>query len=160
MLQASENTLDSPSKSLHWKQVGNSSKPPQPLTHHIDHLNSYLIPLNGIVNTNNINNVITPQSTSSTSLSITGVTCNPNFGKLASGYLFHKVGRRCTVYLAENPDDTTIPIPPHILSGLVKGASKLGTKKGYSSYGHQQLLHIDNKTIIPCTTPWRISPII
>ena len=27
------------------------------------------------------------------------------------------------------------PIPEHILSGLVDGASKLGTKEGYSGYG-------------------------
>ena len=91
-----------------------------------DHLNSYLIPLNGIVNTNSINNVITPQSTSSTSLSMSGVTRNPNFGKLAGGYLFPEIGRCCTAYLAENPDmadriillgigDTTMPIPPHIM---------------------------------------------
>jgi LL-diaminopimelate aminotransferase len=49
----------------------------------------------------------------------------------------------------ENPDmadrivslgigDTTEPIPPHILSGLVDGSSKLGTKSGYSGYGDVQ----------------------
>lgn len=30
------------------------------------------------------------------------------------------------------------PIPPHILSGLVGGAEKLGTKEGYSGYGAEQ----------------------
>lgn len=34
--------------------------------------------------------------------------------------------------------DTTQPIPPHILSGLVTGSSKLGTKEGYSGYGAEQ----------------------
>lgn len=34
--------------------------------------------------------------------------------------------------------DTTQPIPPHILSGLVEGATKLGNKKGYSGYGAEQ----------------------
>ncbi len=34
--------------------------------------------------------------------------------------------------------DTTQPIPDHILSGLVKSASKLGTKEGYSGYGAEQ----------------------
>jgi len=34
--------------------------------------------------------------------------------------------------------DTTQPIPAHILSGLVNGASKLGTKEGYSGYGAEQ----------------------
>lgn len=34
--------------------------------------------------------------------------------------------------------DTTMPIPPHILSGLAHGVSKLGTKEGYSGYGAEQ----------------------
>ena len=34
--------------------------------------------------------------------------------------------------------DTTQPIPPHILGGLVEGASKLGNKEGYSGYGAEQ----------------------
>lgn len=34
--------------------------------------------------------------------------------------------------------DTTQPIPEHILSGLIKGASKLGTKEGYTGYGAEQ----------------------
>jgi len=77
------------------------------------------------------------------------VTRNPNFAKLAGGYLFPEIGRRRNAYLAENPDmadriislgigDTTQPIPEHILSGLVGSASKLGTKEGYSGYGAEQ----------------------
>lgn len=84
-----------------------------------------------------------------TALSMSGVDRNPNFAKLAGGYLFPEIGRRRTAYLEENPDmadkiislgigDTTQPIPEHILSGLVKGASKLGTKEGYSGYGAEQ----------------------
>jgi LL-diaminopimelate aminotransferase len=83
---------------------------------------------------------------SSTSLSMSKVVRNPNFAKLAGGYLFPEIGRRRTAYLEANPDmksriislgigDTTQPIPDHILSGLVNGASKLGTKEGYSGYG-------------------------
>jgi len=34
--------------------------------------------------------------------------------------------------------DTTMPIPPHILSGLVEGAAKLGTQEGYTGYGAEQ----------------------
>jgi LL-diaminopimelate aminotransferase len=34
--------------------------------------------------------------------------------------------------------DTTLPIPEHILSGLVTSASKLGTKEGYTGYGAEQ----------------------
>jgi hypothetical protein len=74
------------------------------------------------------------------------VARNPNFAKLAGGYLFPEIGRRRSQYVKENPDmadrivslgigDTTQPIPSHILSGLVEGASKLGTKSGYSGYG-------------------------
>jgi LL-diaminopimelate aminotransferase len=83
------------------------------------------------------------------SLAMSGVQRNPNFGKLAGGYLFPEIARRRNAYLEENPDmasriislgigDTTQPIPEHILSGLVNGASKLGTKEGYSGYGAEQ----------------------
>mmetsp|Transcript_25900 Transcript_25900/g.56832 ORF Transcript_25900/g.56832 Transcript_25900/m.56832 type:complete len:448 (+) Transcript_25900:155-1498(+) len=86
---------------------------------------------------------------SATSLSMSGVDRNPNFAKLAGGYLFPEIGRRRTAYLEKNPDmadriislgigDTTQPIPKHILSGLVSGASKLGTSDGYSGYGAEQ----------------------
>jgi len=78
-----------------------------------------------------------------------GVARNPNFAKLIGGYLFPEIGRRRNAYLADHPDmadriislgigDTTQPIPSHILSGLVNGASKLGTKEGYSGYGAEQ----------------------
>ena len=88
-------------------------------------------------------------TTSNTALSMSGVTRNPNFAKLAGGYLFPEIGRRRNAYLAENPDmadriislgigDTTQPIPEHILSGLVSSAAKLGTKDGYSGYGDGQ----------------------
>ena len=87
--------------------------------------------------------------TSSTSLSMSGVARNVNFAKLAGGYLFPEIGRRRSAYLEKNPEmadkiislgigDTTMPIPPHILSGLVGGAEKLGTKEGYSGYGAEQ----------------------
>ena len=93
--------------------------------------------------------VHTNSKTSSTSLSMSGVTRNPNFAKLVGGYLFPEIARRRTAYLEENPEmadriislgigDTTMPIPKHILSGLVDGASKLGTKEGYSGYGAEQ----------------------
>jgi LL-diaminopimelate aminotransferase len=90
-------------------------------------------------------------STSSTftTLHMSGVERNPNFAKLAGGYLFPEIGRRRAKYLENHPDmvdriislgigDTTQPIPPHILGGLVEGASKLGTKEGYSGYGAEQ----------------------
>jgi len=86
---------------------------------------------------------------SNTQLSATGVTRNPNFGKLAGGYLFPEIGRRRNAYLEANPEmadriislgigDTTQPIPDHILSGLVGGSNKLGTVEGYTGYGAEQ----------------------
>lgn len=89
------------------------------------------------------------RSDRSTAISMSGVTRNPNFAKLAGGYLFPEIGRRRTAYIADNPDmadriislgigDTTQPIPEHILGGLVSSAAKLGTKEGYSGYGAEQ----------------------
>jgi len=93
----------------------------------------------------------TPSASSRTNsaLSMSGVDRNPNFAKLAGGYLFPEIGRRRTAYLEKNPDmadriislgigDTTQPIPEHILEGLVGGASKLGKKETYSGYGAEQ----------------------
>ena len=90
-----------------------------------------------------------PTNTRANTALASGVTRNPNFAKLAGGYLFPEIGRRRNAYLAENPDmadriislgigDTTQPIPEHILGGLVSSASKLGTKEGYSGYGAEQ----------------------
>merc|ERR1719218_327896 len=76
-----------------------------------------------------------------------GVTRNPGVGKLQAGYLFPEIGRRRNAYLESNPDaniislgigDTTQPVPPAILAGLIEGASKLGTKERYSGYGAEQ----------------------
>ncbi|KAJ1460856.1 aspartate aminotransferase [Pelagophyceae sp. CCMP2097] len=74
---------------------------------------------------------------------------NPNFAKLQSGYLFPEIGRRRSAFAAKEPElakrlislgigDTTQPIPPHILAGLVDGAAALGTAEGYSGYGAEQ----------------------
>ena len=62
--------------------------------------------------------------------------------------MFPGIAKRRNAYLEANPDcrniislgigDTTQPIPPHILSGLVGGAEKLGTKDGYTGYGAEQ----------------------
>jgi LL-diaminopimelate aminotransferase len=87
---------------------------------------------------------ITSRAQSRVALSMTGVTRNANFEKLQAGYLFPEIGRRRNAYLEKNPNaniislgigDTTQPIPKHILSGLVEGASKLGTAQTYSGYG-------------------------
>ena len=74
---------------------------------------------------------------------MSAVARNPNFAKLAGGYLFPEIGRRRTAYLAEHPEmasriislgigDTTQPIPEHILNGLITGATKLCVKETYT----------------------------
>uniref|UniRef100_A0A7S0BKD0 Aminotransferase class I/classII large domain-containing protein n=1 Tax=Rhodosorus marinus TaxID=101924 RepID=A0A7S0BKD0_9RHOD len=77
----------------------------------------------------------------------TEVKRNENFSKLQAGYLFPEIARRRNAYMEQNPDkdiislgigDTTLPIPDHIRSGLQAGATKLGTKNGYSGYGAEQ----------------------
>ena len=45
---------------------------------------------------------------------------------------------RCFIFPIHATKQNTEPIPDHILSGLVGGASKLGTKEGYSGYGAEQ----------------------
>jgi LL-diaminopimelate aminotransferase len=80
-------------------------------------------------------------------ISMSSVNRNANFAKLQAGYLFPEIARRRNAYLAKNPDaklislgigDTTQPIPENILNGLIAGASKLGTKTGYTGYGAEQ----------------------
>jgi LL-diaminopimelate aminotransferase len=91
----------------------------------------------------------TARFSTSEEVSVSQVERNENFAKLAGGYLFPEIGRRRNAYLEENPEmadriislgigDTTMPIPPHILNGLVEGAKKLGTEEGYSGYGAEQ----------------------
>mmetsp|Transcript_20866 Transcript_20866/g.65677 ORF Transcript_20866/g.65677 Transcript_20866/m.65677 type:complete len:432 (-) Transcript_20866:78-1373(-) len=88
-------------------------------------------------------------SWAATAVALSGVARNVNFGKLQGGYLFPEVNRRRRAFAEAQPElaskvislgigDTTQPIPEHILSGLVEGASKLGTREGYSGYGAEQ----------------------
>lgn len=72
---------------------------------------------------------------------------NKHIEKLQGGYLFPEINRRKNAYLAEHPGtqfinlgigDTTEPIPPSIVKGLVHGAAKLGTREGYNGYGPEQ----------------------
>jgi len=78
---------------------------------------------------------------------MSGVGRNVNIGKLQAGYLFPEIGRRRNAFLEKNPDaniislgigDTTQPVPDHILSGLLKGVTNLGSKDTYSGYGAEQ----------------------
>jgi LL-diaminopimelate aminotransferase len=88
-----------------------------------------------------------PPASTTTALSM--VARNVNFAKLAGGYLFPEIGRRRNLYARDHPEladriislgigDTTLPIPPHILAGLQRGATKLGTVQGYTGYGDVQ----------------------
>lgn len=80
-------------------------------------------------------------------LRMSTVKRNANIAKLQAGYLFPEIGRRRNAFLEENPDakiislgigDTTQPVPDHILSGLAKGVSNLGSKETYTGYGAEQ----------------------
>jgi LL-diaminopimelate aminotransferase len=90
-----------------------------------------------------------PSRQLATSSKLDMVKRNPSFAKLAGGYLFPEIGRRRNTYVEANPEmkdriislgigDTTQPIPPHILTGLVEGAQRLGKKETYSGYGDVQ----------------------
>lgn len=105
----------------------------------------------------------------SSASALSGVARNKNFAKLAGGYLFPEIGRRRTAYLADHPEqadriislgigDTTQPIPDHILSGLVDGARKLGTKEGYSGYGAEQGMQALREKIASKLYDNRIAP--
>ncbi len=72
---------------------------------------------------------------------------NPHLAKLNAGYLFPEINRRKREFLKNHPEaqlislgigDTTEPIPPYITKKLVKAAADLGTKEGYTGYGHEQ----------------------
>ncbi len=71
------------------------------------------------------------------------VKVNPNYSKLATGYLFPEIARRAKAYQENNPQakiiklgigDTTEALPPVVLNGLLQGAQLLGDKKTYTGY--------------------------
>lgn len=75
------------------------------------------------------------------------VARNRHLAKLPGGYLFPEIGRRRNACQEQNPDakiislgigNTTEPLTPHIVEGLVKAAAGLGTPEGYSGYGDEQ----------------------
>ncbi len=72
---------------------------------------------------------------------------NPNFAKLKAGYLFPEIHRRKLAFLERCPSakllnlgigDTTQPIKPHIVKGLVEAAFDLGDPEHYTGYGPEQ----------------------
>jgi LL-diaminopimelate aminotransferase len=67
---------------------------------------------------------------------------------LRAGYLFPEIARRRREFAAKHPDakiismgvgNTTEPIMPHILDGLVEGARRLGRAETYSGYADEGL---------------------
>jgi len=68
---------------------------------------------------------------------------NENIAKLQAGYLFPEIGRRKKTLLEKEPDaklislgigNTTEPLSTHIVEGLQKEVTKLGTPEGYTGY--------------------------
>jgi LL-diaminopimelate aminotransferase len=73
---------------------------------------------------------------------------NPNISRLRAGYLFPEIARRRREFATANPGakiinmgvgNTTEPVPPHICSGLVEGARRLGQSETYSGYADEGL---------------------
>ena len=69
---------------------------------------------------------------------------NPNYDKLAAGYLFPEIARRTKIFLDAHPGvevmrlgigDTTEPVVPAVLDGLHKGVDNLAAAETYSGYG-------------------------
>ena len=84
-------------------------------------------------------------------------TINKNYNKLQGGYLFKEVGKRVKNFTDKNPGikimklgvgDTTEPLSPTIIKGLMEGVKKLADVKTYTGYqdaegkeGNQRLLN-------------------
>ncbi len=71
------------------------------------------------------------------------VKANENYSKLAAGYLFPEIAKRTRAYAAKNKKakivklgigDTTEPLPPVVLDGLLGGAKRLGKRQTYTGY--------------------------
>jgi LL-diaminopimelate aminotransferase len=69
---------------------------------------------------------------------------NPNYAKLAAGYLFPEIARRAKAFVAEHPGvelfrlgigDTTVPLTPAVLQGLHSGVDRLASADTYTGYG-------------------------
>jgi len=74
-------------------------------------------------------------------------TTNANYDKLQAGYLFPEIAKRTRAFQAENPGvkvmrlgigDTTEPLTPAVIDGLLAGVRKLADVKTYTGYGAEQ----------------------
>jgi len=76
-----------------------------------------------------------------------GAKLNPNYRKLASGYLFPEIAKRTREFSAKNPGvkiirlgigDTKLPLTATVIEHLHKGVDKLATEETYTGYGDEQ----------------------
>ena len=72
---------------------------------------------------------------------------NPNFSRLAAGYLFPEIARRTNAFLAKNPDkkilrlgigNTTLPLTKVIVDAMKAKLDLLSDEATYSGYGDEQ----------------------
>ena len=82
------------------------------------------------------------------------ITRNQNIANLKAGYLFPEIAKRRREFAAAHPEakiislgvgNTTEPVLPHTNKGLVEGAKKLGTVKGYSGYQDEGMAQLREK---------------
>lgn len=81
---------------------------------------------------------------------------NPHIAKLHSSYLFPEINKRKQEFLKRDPNadlislgigDTTEPIAPHIVKGLLKSCENLAKRETYTGYGPEQGYEILRKKI-------------
>jgi LL-diaminopimelate aminotransferase len=72
---------------------------------------------------------------------------NAHYRKLSAGYLFPEISRRVAVFQKDNPQakiyrlgigNTTEPLPPAVIGGLMAGVERLASPETYSGYGDEQ----------------------
>ncbi len=75
-----------------------------------------------------------------------GAKLNPNYRKLAAGYLFPEIAKRANAFAAKNPDakiirlgigDTVLPLTATVIEHLHRGVDKLSKQETYSGYGEE-----------------------
>jgi len=76
-----------------------------------------------------------------------GVKLNPNYRKLAAGYLFPEIAKRTREFSAKNPNatiirlgigDTKLPLTATVIEHLHRGVDKLAKAETYTGYGDEQ----------------------
>lgn len=82
---------------------------------------------------------------------------NPNYDRLAAGYLFPEIGRRAKAFAAAHPDrkilrmgigDTTEPLPPTVIRTMHERLDRLANRDTYTGYGDTSLGEDDLRSAI------------